>query len=203
MAPAAPAAPYRLPPAYERRTVRCKFFYHQRPFAWVEWSTCADVEVLIPLQPAEATALESTLRSRLNLPTGHTVFGLRRLDERFSAPALPLILLHGLVDTTESRVAFSTVVRCMAQLSLPRPQLPPGEARLITLDALLQGDNASQQLLCRTLQRDGVAVVRSTAALHAAVRELMAVVPALMAKDDAQKASMHHLLNPRDPHDRR
>ena len=82
------------------------------------------------------------MQQRLRLPAGHTVFAVRPLREP-AAPAVPLLLLHGLADPAqEASLDVSVLVRPVAALRLPRP-LDAADAEPIPLEALAGGDGAA------------------------------------------------------------
>ena len=146
------------------------------------WSVAsAQIEVSIPLTAEEAVALEVALQQQLRLPLGHTVFAVRPLAEP-AAPAVPLLLLHGLVAPQERELAASVIVRPLAQLQQPRRL--EGMREPIPLDRLLlsgaDGAAAAAELL-RRLQCHGTACMRGSTELTAATRAAYRALPGLFA----------------------
>ena len=56
------------------------------------------LDLMLPLPAAETEKLERELQARLRLTPYFTIFSVVRADEALTAPPLPLVLLHGLVD---------------------------------------------------------------------------------------------------------
>ena len=173
--------PFR-PSTEPRRQLSAVFHWVDEAAPGATWSVAsAQIEVSIPLTTEEAVALEVALQQELRLPPGHTVFAVRPLAEP-AAPAVPLLLLHGLVAPQESELAASVIVRPVAQLQQPRRLEPMREP--IPLDHLLlsgaNGAAAAAELL-RRLQCHGTACVRGSAALTAATRAAYRALPGLFA----------------------
>ena len=142
------------PSAEPLRPLCARFHWVQPTHRRTTWTETAKAELQVPLSVEAATALESVLQQRLRLPAGHTVFAVRPLREP-AAPAVPLLLLHGLADPAqEASLDVSVVVRPVAALRLPRP-LDAADAEPIPLEALAVGDGAAAAALLRRLQRTG------------------------------------------------
>lgn len=146
----------------------------------------------VPLDPESATRLEVTLQRELRLPEGHTVFAIRPLREP-CAPAVPLVLLHGLADSLEESLALSVVVRPFLSLT----SLQPTAAREpIPLDALRQRDATAAADLLDRLQSTGVARLRGTADLTAATMAAYEHAPAIFAMPAAHKQALFEHIGP-------
>ena len=173
--------PFR-PSTQPRRQLSTVFHWVDEAAPGAAWSVATwQIEVSIPLTTEEAVALEVALQQQLRLPPGHTVFAVRPLAEP-AAPAVPLLLLHGLVAPQESELAVSVIVRPVAQLHLPRRLEAMREP--ISLDRLLLGgvDGAAAAAeLLRRLQCYGTACVRGSAALTAATRAAYRALPGIFA----------------------
>ena len=178
---APPPPPFR-PSTEPRRQLRAEFHLLDEAAPGAAWSVAsAQIEVRIPLTAEEAVALEVALQQQLLLPLGHTVFAVRPLAEP-AAPAVPLLLLHGLVAPQESELAASVIVRPLAQLQQPRRL--EGMREPIPLDRLLLGgaDGAAAAAeLLRRLQCHGTACVRGSTELTAATRAAYRALPGLFA----------------------
>ena len=187
--------PFR-PSTEPRRQLSAVFHWIDEAAPGAAWSVAsAQITLHIPITTEEAVALESTLQEQLRLPPGHTVFAARPLSEP-AAPAVPLLLLHGLVAPQESALAASVVVRPVAQLQRPRPD---SSRAPIPLDSLLSGSDgaaAAAVELLRRLQSSGTACVRGGAELTAATRAAFRALPRLFALPAATKRALWQPIAP-------
>ena len=150
-----------------------------------------ELPLAIPLAPKEAIGLEHRLRALLQLPPHLTVFAIVRADEAKTAPPLPLVLLHGLVDASESDVVFSVRVRPFAQVqpgvaALPAQGGPPPLP--LPLDALVAGDVGAGAELLRRLRCDGIARLVVGPELAATLLACYEALPAFFAQSKHEKA---------------
>ena len=182
--------PFR-PSTEPRRQLSAVFHWLDEAAPGAAWSVAtAQIDVSIPITTEEAVALEVALQQQLRLPPGHTVFAVRPLAEP-AAPAVPLLLLHGLVAPHESTLAASVIVRPVAQLQQPRRL--EGTLEPIPLDSLLlSGDDgaAAAAELLRRLQCYGTACVRGSDQLTAATRAAYGALPRLFALPAATKQAL-------------
>lgn len=191
LAPGLTHQPFR-PSTEPQRLLRTAFHWTSQRVPGASWSNRAQLTVSVPLDPESATCLEVLLRRELRLPEGHTVFAIRPLREP-CAPAVPLVLLHGLADSLEESLALSVVVRPFLSLT---SQQPTAKREAIPLDALLRCDATAALDLLDRLQTMGVARIRGTADLTAATRAAYERAPALFATPAAHKQAFLEYTGP-------
>ena len=211
---APPSAPAYRPSSAPKRRVLLNFAVHKSspafpkvavasPLSWLLGTAAPpaqaawiDVPLLLPLSTVETEELERMLQARLALPAGLTVFGVVRTDEARTAPPLPLVLLHGLVDADEERCDVSVLVRPLIQA---RPGItlaaPPPPA--ISLDLLARGDTAAGAELVARLRRGSAARLVAGEALAACLADCYAALPAFFGQPTVIKARCHTKLRPR------
>ena len=175
-----------------QRLLRTAFHWTSQQVPGASWSNRAQLTVSVPLDPESATRLEVKLQRELRLPEGHTVFAIRPLREP-CAPAVPLVLLHGLADSLEESLALSVVVRPFLSLS---SRQPAAAREAIPLDALLRRDATAAMDLLDRLQTTGVARIRGTADLTAATRAAYESAPAVFATPAARKQALYQCIGP-------
>lgn len=154
------------------------------------------LDLMLPLPAAETEQLERELQARLRLTPYFTIFSVVRADEAWTAPPLPLVLLHGLVDPDESRCSMSLLVRpiMQARVGFTMPSSEP-----IPLDALLARDVSAGRALLARLRRDSVVRLAVGGDLARSIAECIAHMPSFFAQPPEAKARMHCKLRPANP----
>lgn len=156
------------------------------------------IELMLPLPPIDAERLELELQARLRLSSFFTIFSIVRTDEAKTAPPLPLVLLHGLVDPDESHCAISLLVRPIVQ-ARPGALLLEESPAPIPLDAILRGDAAAGAELLARLRRGSVARLVAGDELAACLEECVAAMPAFFAQSAQAKGRVYCELRPGQP----
>ena len=154
------------------------------------------LDLMLPLPAAETEQLERELQARLRLTPYFTIFSVVRADEAWTAPPLPLVLLHGLVDPDESRCSMSLLVRpiMQARVGFTMPSSEP-----IPLDSLLARDVSAGRALLARLRRDSVVRLAVGGDLARSIAECIAHMPSFFAQPPEAKARMHCKLRPANP----
>ena len=215
---AAASAPAFRPATSPKRPVTCFFAVHKSSpkwpsttmseakagSSWFAWTTptpppphtrVVEVALSLPLSPDETVELEHRLQAALGLPPYLTVFAIVRSDEQLTAPPVPLVLLHGLVDAAESRCGISVLIRPFIQANPGALVMPPPSAPL-PVAALARGDASAGAELLHRLRRDGVARLVADEPLAARLAACYSQMPAFFDQPESAKASFYQKLRP-------
>ena len=203
MPPSHLSTPYRPPEMEARRSVVVRFRIHKRSSlapSGSQSNRAAEIQCIVPLTGGEAMALESMLQAALRLPPFITVFCIARSDEAFFAPLMPLLLLHGLIDSAETTCDIDALVRPMLQARPGTTLRPPPPPPLPVADLLAASPSVCAELLCRLRRGDGVVRLVADDALASTLATCYKALPAFFAQPTPTKAALHCRVG-RDAHD--
>ena len=191
------------PSRWPRRKVLFVFRIHRSSNIVTATSRPHEIALEVPLQPTEAPALERQLQAALGLPPFVTIFSIVRADEAQYAPPLPLMLLHGIVDSNEQRCAVDCIVRPIIQ-ARPATTLRPPPMPALPIERLLLPRAALDEKALRVvgrellerLRRERVVRLRADRPLAATLARCYAALPTFFARPRHAKARLHCSIAP-------
>lgn len=147
-------------------------------------------------RPSPCLQPTPSLSRKYSSPTAVVqVFTVVRTDEALTAPPVPLFLIHGLVDPSETSCAISLLVRPAAHAApAAAPALAAPES--IPLDALLAGDARAGACLLERLRKHSVARVAAGEALSACLARCLERLPEFFALSEDAKAELRCKVRP-------